>query len=219
VLLKLSKRELSFLAVLACFLLSSLAARAQDAQPSVADAARQARKDKGKEKDKTAASTKAVITEDNMISAAGGSGIAAPSLAAPDLSGKADATNDPWSKLRDTEVALDRLASLDRAQLAQLVLKGTEDFPGRRDWEYKLFSAKLSYVARSRQLIEAMKQVLADMEFLQSENHGKIDASDPRAQELAGRAQQIVKLTTDTEKAFQGVMAEGQTVARQAKPH
>jgi hypothetical protein len=209
--------KLSFLAALASFLVSSVPAHAQDVQPSVADAARQARKDKDKMKDKDAAAPKTVITEDS-ISAGGASGVVAPSLAAPDLSGKSGSTDSPWAKLRATEVALDRLASLDRAQLSQIVLKSTEDFPGRHDWENKLFSAKVTYVNRSRQLIEAMKQVLTDMEALQSEGQGKIDPNDPRAQELAGRAQQVVKLTNGTESAFQGIMAEGQALARQAQP-
>jgi hypothetical protein len=209
--------KLSFLAALACFLVSSVAAHAQEAQPSVADAARQARKGKDKMKEKDAAAPKTVITEDS-ISASGASAVAAPSLAAPDLSGKPGSTDSPWAKLRNTEVALDRLASFDRAQLSQIVLKSTEDFPGRHDWENKLFSAKVAYVNRSRQLIEAMKQVLTDMEALQSEGQGKIDPNDPRAQELAGRAQQIVKLTNGTESAFQGIMAEGQALARQAQP-
>ena len=207
--------KLSFLAALACFLVSSVPAHAQDAQPSVADAARQTRKDKMK--DKTAPAPKTVITEDS-ISAGGASGVAAPSLAAPDLSGKPGSTDGPWAKLRATEVALDRLASFDRAQLSEIVLKSTEDFPGRHDWENKLFSAKMAYVNRSRQLIEAMKQVLTDMEALQAEGQGKIDPNDPRAQELAGRAQQVVKLTNGTESAFQGIMAEGQALARQAQP-
>lgn len=217
-LLKSSMRKLSFLAMVACCLMASRPVGAQDAQPSVADAARQARKDKGKEKDKTAGSAKAVITDDNMSSAGGGSGVGGPGLAAPDLSGKADATDNPWAKLRETEVALDRLASLDRTQLAQLVLKSSEDFPGRRDWEYKLFAAKVSYVGRSRQLVEAMKQALTEMESLQSQSHGKIDPNDPRAQELGARAQQIMKLTVDTEAAFQAVVNEGQTLAHPGKP-
>jgi hypothetical protein len=158
-----------------------------------------------------------VITEDNIGGSSGTAGISS-GLAAPNLSAKPGSSESPWVKLRATETALDRLDSLDRAQLAQLVLKGNEDFPGRRDWEYKLFSAKVSYVTRSRQLIDAMKQVLIDMEALQSEGGGKIDASDPRAQELAARAQQIAKLTNGTETTFQAVMTEGQTLAHQAKP-
>jgi hypothetical protein len=212
---KLNLLALSLLAPSACLLLSSVPVSAQDAQPSLADVARQARKDK--EKEKPAAPAKAVITEDNIGGASGTAAISS-GLAAPNLSAKPGSSESPWVKLRATETALDRLDSLDRAQLAQLVLKGNEDFPARRDWEYKLFSAKVSYVTRSRQLIDAMKQVLIDMESLQSEGGGKIDASDPRAQELAARAQQIAKLTNGTETTFQAVMTEGQTLAHQAKP-
>jgi hypothetical protein len=214
---KFGLRNLGLLFTLAWLITPPAALRAQDEQPSVADAARQARKDKDKEKDKAAAKAKPVITEDSLASGNGAATMPSK-LVAPDLSAKQGGSDNPWTKLHASEVAIDRLASLDRAQLGQLVLKNADDFPGRRDWETKLFSAKVSYVARSRQLIEAMKQVLVDMDTLQTEGHGKIESDDPRAQELAGRAAQIVKLTNSTETNFQAVMAEGQTLQRQAGP-
>lgn len=217
---KLSLR--SFLVVLVWFVVLPATLRAQEEQPSVADAARQARKDKDdkdkdKEKDKTAAPGKTVITEDN-ISASGGTTALSSSLAAPDLSAKPGSGDSPWAKLRATETVLDRLDSLDRTQLAQVVLKGdTSEFPGRHDWENKLFSAKVSYVTRSRQLIEGMKQILTDLESLRFQDQGKTAPDDPRLQELTQKATQIAQLTARTEAAFQAVVTEGETLARQGK--
>lgn len=212
---RLRLRKLSFLFVLAWLVALPAALRAQDEQPSVADAARQARKDK--EKDKTAAPTKTVITEDNL-SASGETTALSSGLAAPDLSAKPGSSDSPWAKLRVTETVLDRLDSLDRAQLAQVVLKGdTSEFPGRHDWENKLFSAKVSYVTRSRQLIDGMKQILTDLESLRFQDQGKTAPDDPRLQELTQKATQIAQLTARTEAAFQAVVTEGETLARQAK--
>jgi hypothetical protein len=219
VLRKLSLRK--FLVVLVWFVALPATLRAQEEQPSVADAARQARKDKDKdkekEKDKTAAPAKTVITEDN-ISASGGTTALSSSLAAPDLSAKPGSNDSPWAKLLATETVLDRLDSLDRTQLAQVVLKGdTSEFPGRHDWENKLFSAKVSYVTRSRQLIEGMKQILTDLESLRFQDQGKTAPDDPRLQELTQKATQIAQLTARTEAAFQAVVTEGETLARQEK--
>ncbi len=61
---KLRLRKLSFLALFGGLLASSAVVRAQDAQPSVADAARQARKDK----DKNGAPAKTIVTEDSIAS-------------------------------------------------------------------------------------------------------------------------------------------------------
>jgi hypothetical protein len=94
----------------------------------------------------------------------------------------------------------------------------TAGFPNRADWEEKLYSAKGIYVQRSRQLIAAMKQVLADMEALQSSGQGKIADNDPRVQTLTRKSQQIMQLAARTESAFQSVITEGQNLALSA-PH
>ncbi len=214
-------RKLSFLAVLAWFLASAAPVRAQDAQPSLADAARQARKDK----DKNAAAPKTVITEDNLASGASpsaGSGAAPSKLgdatpAAANASGKSSSLDGARAGLEATEASLDQLEPLGRTELAQTVLKGnTADFPGRSEWEDKLFSAKGVYISRSRQLIETMKQTLANMDSLQSGEQGKIAPNDPRVQALSLKAQQIMQLAARTENAFQAVVKEGQNLALQA---
>jgi hypothetical protein len=218
-------RTLSFVAVLGWFLGVSPAVRAQDAQPaeqpSVADAARQARKDK--DKDKNATATKTVITDDNLgngtaaIAAAGTSksGGATPAVSGP--SDKKASLDQAHAGLEAAEASLDMLEPLGKKELATTVLKGnTADFPGRSDWEQRLYSAKGVYIVRSRQLITSMKQTLADMEALQGDP--KVTPNDPRVQELSRKTQEIMQLAARTENAFQQIVKEGQNLAGQAPP-
>jgi hypothetical protein len=238
----LRSQKLSFLAVLACFLVSSVPVRAQDAsqdaqQPSVADAARQARKDKDKDKakDKDAAASKTVITDENLsagtsANVGAGSGASAGSGSASSKSSNATAGaasspgmsrsfEEAYERLEATEASLDHLEPMGRAELSQTVLHGnTADFPNRSDWEEQLYAAKGIYVQRSRQLIAAMKQVFADMDALQSGGQGKVADNDPRVQALTRKAQQIMQLAGRTEAAFQSVVSQGQTLAQQAPP-
>jgi hypothetical protein len=195
---------------------------AQDAaQPSVADAARAARKDKDKAKDKDAAAPKTVITDENLSAGVGTAPAsskladAIPSAGGP--SGSSSSLVPAWARLQATEASLDRLEPLGPTELARTVLNGnTAAFPNRGDWEEKLYSAKGIYVQRSRQLIAAMKQVLADMEALQSGGQGKIADNDPRVQTLTRKSQQIIQLAARTESAFQSVITEGQNLALSA---
>lgn len=214
-------RKLTIVLALGFFWASPAPAHAQDAQqPSVADAARAARKDKAKDKD--AAAPKTVITDENLAAGVGTGPAptsskladAAPSLGGP--SGPSSSLDPAWARLQATEASLDRLEPLGRSELAQTVLNGkTADFPNRSDWEEKLYAAKGIYVQRSRQLIAAMKQVLADMEALQSNGQGKIADNDPRVQALTRKSQQIMQLAARTEAAFQSVVTEGQNLALQ----
>ena len=233
-------QKLSFLAVLACFLVWSVSVRAQDApqdaqQPSVADAARQARKDKDKDKDKAkdkdAATSKTVITDENLSAdtsvsagASAGSGSASSKLSAVAPSaagspGRSSSFEEAYARLEATEASLDHLEPMGRAELAQTVLHGnTADFPNRSDWEDQLYAAKGVYVQRSRQLIAAMKQVFADMDALQSGGQGKVADNDPRVQALTRKTQQIMELAGRTEAAFQAVVSQGQNLVQQAPP-
>lgn len=226
VLSKPTLRQLGFASALACFLASPPPAHAQDAQPSVADAARAARKDKDKSKVKDAPTSKNVVTDENLSAGVGSS--AAPSSSklsggtspADGPSGRSTSLDPAWARLQATEASLDRVEPLGRAEVAQTVLNGnTADFPNRAAWEEKLYSAKGMYVQRSRQLIAAMKQVLADMETLQSGGQGKIADNDPRVQALTRKSQQIMQLAARTEAAFQSVVTEGQNLSLQSAPH
>jgi hypothetical protein len=215
---KLELRKLIFIAGLACFLVSAAPVRAQEAQPSLADAARQARKDK----DKNAPPAKTVITEDNLSAGASAvtskSGVEAAS-GAPMRSGGSASLEEAFARLETTEASLDRLEPMSKSELATTVLHGNSaDFPNRSDWEDQLFAAKGVYVQRSRQLIAATKQLLANMEALQTEGQGKITPADPRVQSLTRKAQQLMQLASRTESAFQSVVTEGQNLALQAPP-
>jgi hypothetical protein len=218
----LTPRKLTLVSTLGWFLASSVPVCAQDApQPSVADAARAARKDKDKAKDKDAAAPKTVITDENLsagvgtVPASSKLGDALPSAGRP--SGASSSLDPVWARLQATEASLDRLEPLGPTELARTVLNGNAaGFPNRSDWEEKLYSAKGIYIQRSRQLIAAMKQVLADMEALQSSGQGKIADNDPRVQALTRKSQQIMQLAARTESAFQSVITEGRNLALSA---
>jgi hypothetical protein len=97
---------------------------------------------------------------------------------------------------------------MDRATLAKTALQGNDvDFPGRRAWEEKLFAAKQVYVSRSRQLLQQMQGLMVGL------------ASGAGQQELMSRAQTLQQVATQVESAFQAVITEGQTLAKQAKAH
>ena len=188
---------------------------AQQGQPSVADAARAAAAAK---KDKAAASSKTVITEDSIgsgaiISSKAGNGT--NSTGAADPVDKFKSLDEAWGRLQVTQSALDQLEPLSKPELVNLVLQGNStDFPNRAQWEDRLFAAKTSYVQRSRQLVGATQQLLADIADLQKQ--GQLQASDPRVQALAKKSKQLTQLATRTESDFQSVVNEGKNALLQA---
>jgi hypothetical protein len=201
-------------------------AQTQDAQPSVADAARAAAAAK-KDKEKSAAA-KTVITEDSLGSgavtskAAGASaaaGSASGSTAAGDAGGgsaNAASLDAAWARLQATEATLDRFEPLGKSELATTVLNGNSaDFPGRAEWEEKMYAEKTTYVARSRQLIQAMKEALLMMAQMNSGDQ-KLSSHDPKVTSLARKTTQLMQLAQQTEAEFQGVVNEGRALASQA---
>jgi hypothetical protein len=216
----------------AMFASPALAQDGQQDQPSVADAARAAAAAK---RDKAAAasssnsastnpsssnsSSKTVITEDSIGSGAvlspkSGSG-ANSAVAAADSTDKFKSLDEAWSRLQMTQAALDQLEPLNKPQLVDLVLQGnTTDFPNRAQWEDKLFAAKTNYIQRSRQLVAATQQMLADIADLQKQ--GQLQASDPRVQALVKKGKQLTQLATRTESDFQSVVNEGKNAVLQA---
>jgi hypothetical protein len=205
-------------------------AQMQDAQPSVADAARAAAAAK-KDKDKSSAG-KTVITDDSMgsgaasmpITAAGatGSGAKAGSASAS-ASGDAGggmanqaSLDTAWARLQATEASLDRLEPLGKSEVATTVLGGNSaDFPGRAEWEEKMYAAKTTYCARSRQLIAAMKEALLRMAEMNSGDQ-KLSTHDPQVTSLARKTGQLMQLAQKTEAEFQGAISEGRGLAAQA---
>ena len=223
-------RKLSLLTAFGGLLLTPWApVRAQDQPQSLGDVARQNRKDK----EKNATPPKKVLTDDNF-GAAGKSdgttvaatGAAVPdlsSLAAPGTSGKAGDESPmakAWNGIGRAQDSLDRLAPLDRASLAKVVLEGNDvNFPNRRAWEEKLFIAKERYVAHSRQLLGEMKDLLTNAQSMRDANGGaRVGTDNPQAQQLIGRAQQVMNDAKVTEAEFKAVMDEGLAQAKQA-PH
>jgi hypothetical protein len=213
-------RKMTFLAGFLSLLISPTRARAQDQpaqdQPSLGDVARQARKDK----EKNNAPSKKVITDDSLPSSKGLSGAALGDLSSAQSSDGGSATARALAKLEQAEAALDKLAPLDRATLAKAALLDNDvDFPNRRNWEDKLFSAKEVYVSHGRELFQEMKQILAEVQSLRPSQGGtgKLSPDDPRAQQMMRRIQELVQDAVRTDRAYQAVVVEGWDLAKQAK--
>src|SRR5215469_6127459 len=116
---------------LALGLFLTLPARAQDSQ-SLGDLARQAQKDK--EKDKASKPAAKVITNEDMPSNSATSGAAGPlaSGLAPASQAGASSNLSPSEKLAQLEKVMDIIGSLDKATLVRTALqdKSGVDFPG-----------------------------------------------------------------------------------------
>src|SRR5215471_6804714 len=184
---------------------------AQD-QQSLGDLARQVRKDK--ERNRT--QPKAVITDDNMPVNKDGLADLAVSRASGDENRMAKAT----AAIDHVEALLDKLEPLDRATLAKAVLMDKDvDFPNRRSWEERLYSAKERYVSHGHELVREMKQALAELQSLSvsRSGQGRVTPSDPRAQELLHKLQEIIQDAIRTDAAYQAVVMEGWDRAKQAQ--
>src|SRR5215469_14371117 len=210
-------RPMSFLAALLWLAIPATSSYPQDQsqdqpppQPSLADIARQARKDK----EKNAAKPKTVITDENLPSnkGLGGLGDLGSSQGGVDSNAMAKAL----AKVEEAETGLRQLESLDRATLAKAVLLDNDvDFPNRRAWEDKLYDAKEHYVSHEGQLITELKQILAQVQSWQTQ--GKLDPKDPRAQQMKSRLVEIVQDALRTEQDYRAVVMEGWDLAKQAK--
>jgi len=209
---------MSFLAALLWLIIPSTPCRAQDQtqdqaqpQPSLADIARQARKDK----EKNAAKSKTVITDDTLPSSKGLGGLAG------DLGGSqgrvdSNAMAKALAKVEEAEAGLKQLQTLDRATLAKAVLLDNDaDFPNRRAWEDKLVAAKEHYVSHEGELIAELKQIVAQVQSRQGS--GKLDPNDPSSQQMKNRLLDIVQDALRTEQEYRGVVMEGWDLAKQAK--
>jgi len=180
-------------------------------QPSLADVARQARKDR----EKNAAKPKTVITDENMPSSKGLTGLAG------DLGGSqggvdSGAMAKALAKVQEAEAGLRQLESLDRTTLAKAILLDNDvDFPNRRGWEDKLYAAKEHYVSHEGELIAELKQIVAQVQSWQSQ--GKLDPKDPRAQQMKSRLVEIVQDAVRTEQDYRAIVMEGWDLAKQAK--
>jgi hypothetical protein len=211
------RRSLSLILLSLLALVVSLPAHAQDS-PSLGDLARQAQKDR--EKNKGDRPSAKVLTNDDVPSASSGGpaplGAGLGEIGQPSAESKSGASPSPAEKIAMVEAVMNKLDTLDRATLARNVLQGKDvDFPGRSRWEEKLFAAKQVYVAQGRELVQKARQIVDSAEGLK----GNQDPNDPRVKELGAKLQALVHDAVQMDAAFQAVMLEGRDLAGQSGAH
>ncbi|SRR5579871_3292980 len=200
--------------VLALFF--SLPAHAQDS-PSLGDLARQAQKDK--EKDKANKPAAKVFTNDDMPSGGASGGVVGPlgSGLAPASPGSAGGNASPAERLAQLEKIVDIVESLDKATLVRTALqdKSGVDFPGRASWEQRLMSARDAYVVQARSVLQKAKGIVEAAEDLK----GIKDQSDPRIKDVNARLQELIRDAVKTDAGMQSVIMEGRDLASQSAAH
>jgi len=206
-------RILSLIAACMLALVVCAPGRGQDS-PSLGDIARQAQKDKANKPPAKVITNDDVSSGSGGISSALGAGLAQP--AQPGAAGKPEAGQSPLDGLDKLQSVLDQLDTLDRATLVSNVLKGnTTNFPGRTKWEEKLFAAKQTFVAQSRDVLQKARQLEATAEGMKDVQ----DPNDPRAKMVAARLQQLIQESQQASSAFQAVIEEGKDLAALADGH
>jgi hypothetical protein len=201
-------RTLKFIVGCALALTFCVSARCDDPQQSLGDIARQAQKDRA---NKPAVK---VVTNDDMPSASSSDPLG--QTAGPSAAGKAGAEATPAEQLEKIEAFLNVVDSLDRTRLAKDVLQGKDvNFPGRAQWEQRLYTAKQTYVTQGRALIAKAKQIADSADSLK----GVQNPNDPRAKEMKTKLQDLMRDSVQTGAAFQAVIMEGRDLATQASEH
>jgi hypothetical protein len=214
-------RNSTLIASCALVLATFVSAGAQDStttpsSPSLGDLARQAQKDK--DKDKANKSAAKVFTNEDISSNPGGvSNGLGGGLGQPDV-GKSGEALTPAEKLARTEILLNYIESLDRATLVHNSLSGRDvDFPGRAKWEDRLVAARQVYVAQGRDMIQKAKEIIASADSLKGV--AAQDPNDPRVKEMGVKLQVLIRDAVRTDSSFQAVMMEGRDLAAQAAAH
>lgn len=208
-------RTLGLLTGCALALVFCLPGRAQDS-PSLGDLARQAQKNKAN----ATTPAKKVLTNDDLPSdsatnSAGGfgAGLGRVGQQSSGSSGTAQSSSDEIAHL---ELLLNQLDTMDGKTLAKNVLQGSAaDFPGRSQWEEKLFAAKQVFVAQGRDLIKRALEINASAKNVQDIK----DPNDPRVKDLSNRLKQLVQDGVRIGGTFQGVIEEGKDLASQSSSH
>ena len=202
-------RKLNFLSASVMVLLFCLPGRSQDS-PSLGDLARQLQKGKS-----NTPATK-TITNDDIPSAPGISSPGLGEVSNSKLPVKPTASATPSDELARVESLVNKIDSMDRATLVKAVLEGVDsNFPGRSQWEQKMYAAKLTYVSQGRDLIQKVKQLSASAQSLQ----GNKNPDDPRVKDPTNKLKELVQNGTRADAAFQAVMLEGRDLAGQSSPH
>jgi hypothetical protein len=232
-------RKLSFLAALVCTGILSVPARAQEQQQSLADAARQARKDKDdKAKDKNAAKPKTVYTEDTLGGGKSGSELGLgvlPTLPTANDSGAGSAASSgasnsggnlgPSSMLPGASGNSDPIAAayegIDKAEAA---LNRLDPMDRATLAKVALQGNDVDFPGRRawEEKLFATKQVyVSRSRVLLQQMQGLMSGltSGGAQQDLMSRAQTLQQAATQVESAFQAVITEGQNLAKQAKAH
>jgi hypothetical protein len=130
--------------------------------------------------------------------------------AQPAASGKAETPESPIDGIARLQSQVDALDSLDRAALAKSILGDNDhDFPGRSRWEDKLFSAKQTFVAQNREVLQQLSMVETVAEGVKNVQ----DMNDPRVKAINAKLQDLVQQTQQNAVAFKAVMEEGKALA------
>jgi hypothetical protein len=202
-------RKMSFLPASVMILFFCLPGHSQDS-PSLGDLARKLQKEKG-----NTPATK-TITNDDIPSAPGISSPGLGELNNSKLPVKPGASATPSDELARVESLVNKIDSMDRATLVKAVLEGVDsNFPGRSQWEQKMYAAKLAYVLQGRDLIQKAMQLSASAQSLQ----GNKNPDDPRIKDLTNKLKELVQNGTRADAAFQAVILEGRDLASQSSPH
>lgn len=201
-------RTVGVISACALALVFCLPANAQDSSPSLGDLARQAQKDKANKP------APKVITNDDMpgasgsISSAPGTGLNTSGSKTP--AADSGSSETPEAGIAKLQAAVDHLESLDRATLAEEVLQGSKaDFPGRAQWEGKMFAAKQTFVSQLHGLIQQANQIEASAQSLKNSQ----DPNDPRIKKLKESLKQLMEATVLDTENFQAVADEGKNLA------
>ena len=194
---------------------AAFTAPAQQAPPTtsdpVADAARKARADQ-----KTAPKPKKVFTNDDIPSASVPAPPVLGEVSNSKVAAKPGTSATPSDELARVESLVNKIDSMDRATLMKAILEGVDfNFPGRSQWEQKMYAAKLAYVSQGRDLIQKAKELSASAQNLQ----GNKNPDDPRVKDLTNKLKELVQNGTRADAAFQAVMLEGRDLAGQSSPH
>jgi hypothetical protein len=207
-------RNSSLVLAFSLALVCAAPAPAQDS-PSLGDLARQAQRDK--EKDKANKPAAKVFTNEDMPSGAGVAGAALGGSMGPASTGRAGTNPSPAEQLDQLEAVVSRVESLDKATIVRNVLgdKSDVNFPGRAAWEQRLMSSKDAYVTQARGVLQKARQIIASADGLK----GTQDPNDPRVKEINGKLQLLIRDAVQTDAGLQAVIMEGRDLASQPSAH
>jgi hypothetical protein len=209
------RKTLGILGAFSLALTLVLPAFAQDS-PSLGDLARQAQKDK--EKDKANKAAAKVFTNDDMPSSTGFAGAAFGGAGSSAQGGRSGADLTPSQQLDQLDAVVSKVASLDKATLVRNVLQEKSDvqFPGRAAWEQRLMAARDAYVAQNRIMIQKARQIVGSAEGMKGTTP---DPNDPRVKDLAAKLQTLSRDAVRTDAGLEAVVNEGRDLASSPATH